>query len=996
MNEGYLGNPLLKKSGVSIEWTPELLKEYMKCAEDPIYFAEKYIQIVHVDRGLIPIKLYDYQKEIINAITFNRRVVANTSRQAGKCVSINTIVKVKIENIILNITMGELHEIFLEEANSWIETETSRWDRLCRMFDLWVSLPRFRQSFKGSWAKEGNLFWPYTHGTSVPKQKSSCERSYAKTELQESVVWTWRAILASKQEKSENHGEFNTGNQDKNERKSRDKYENRILFGQGNEQRRSTAGSIGETRYIQPGKTDKETWCRKGIETLGCTTDKMANDSKLKIRRRKERTESEKIFENKLQSFAWGEFGDRRSCYTLFDTMAGFGQIENRNYISEDRGSTQTKEKKILCNSDMGKFDCWESIRNRTKNSLEQPEYNSARWKLRDIPFRNKERRYHSAGGNAFGGRLAYLKRKQKDYVKKKELDQRTKRKFIEVFDVFGISVWTPSGWENVSKFNVTIPYTKYRVKFETGEFLDCADNHIFIEENGNQIYAKDSINKMIRSENGPTKVIEVTNSGIKEIMYDLSVDSEDHVYYTNGILSHNTTTAVAIILHYVLFNEYKTVALLANKGDAAREILDRVQIAYEALPSWLQQGVVTWNKGSLELENGCKVLAAASSSSAIRGKSVSFLYIDETAFLENWDEFFASVYPTISSGTQTKILLTSTPNSLNHFWKICKEAQENVDEDGKGKNGYIYIEVRWDRVPGRNEAWKEDTLASIGWNYEQFAQEFDCSFIGSTNTLISGSKLKQLSFSTPLIEKENIRQYKQPIQDHVYFLVADVSRGKGLDYSAFSVIDATKMPYEQVCTFRDNFIGPVDYASIIYRIAKLYNNANVLIEINDIGDQVSDTIYIEYGYEEMIFTESAGRSGMRISGGFGKNVNRGIRTTKSVKSIGCSMLKMLVEQNQILLHDFDTIQELSRFSRKGHSYEAESGSHDDTVMPLVLFSWLTDQTFFRDLTDINTLTQLREKTESQIEEDLLPFGFVDDGRSNIDEIVYTPNFLNF
>ncbi len=275
-----------------------------------------------------------------------------------------------------------------------------------------------------------------------------------------------------------------------------------------------------------------------------------------------------------------------------------------------------------------------------------------------------------------------------------------------------------------------------------------------------------------------------------------------------------------------------------------------------------------------------------------------SFLYVDETAFLMNWDEFFASVYPTISSGKETKILLTSTPNSLNHFWKICKEAQEDVNERGQGKNGYIYKEVPWNAVPGRDEAWKEDTLASISWNMEQFSQEFDCSFIGSQNTLISGSKLKELSFSVPIVEREGIKQYKPPLKESTYVLVADVSRGKGLDYSTFSILDVSKMPYEQVCTFRDNFVGPVDYADVIFRIAKLYNNAQVLVEINDIGGQVADTLYLEYGYEEMLSTESAGRSGKRISGGFGKNVDRGIRTTKTVKSIGCSILKLLIEQN--------------------------------------------------------------------------------------------------
>lgn len=501
-------------------------------------------------------------------------------------------------------------------------------------------------------------------------------------------------------------------------------------------------------------------------------------------------------------------------------------------------------------------------------------------------------------------------------------------------------------------------------------EYIKCAEDPVYFCE---------KYIKIVHVDHGfiPIRLYEYQ----KEII-DATIKNRRVVVNTSR-QAGKTTTAFAIILHYILFNEYKTVGLLANKAASALEILSRIQMAYEALPKWLQQGVVTWNKGSMELENGCKVIAAASSSSSIRGKSISFLYIDETAFLHNWEEFFASVYPTISSGKETKILLTSTPNSLNHFWKICKEAQEEKDENGKGKNGYIYIEVPWDRVPGRDDEWKEDTLASISWNYEQFNQEFNCSFIGSTNTLISGQSLRNLSHSTPIYEHGNISQFKKPLPEHIYVLIADVSRGKGLDYSTFSVIDITKMPYEQVCVFRDNFVGPVDYSSIIYNMAKTYNEAYVIVEINDIGGQVADLLYLDYGYENLIFTENAGRSGKRVSGGFGKNVDRGIRTTSSVKRIGCSILKMLVEQTQLLINDFVTIQELSRFSKKGSSYEAESGTHDDMVMTIVLFAWLTDQNYFKDLTDINTIMALRERTDEQIEEEMLPFGFIDDGSSD-------------
>lgn len=433
------------------------------------------------------------------------------------------------------------------------------------------------------------------------------------------------------------------------------------------------------------------------------------------------------------------------------------------------------------------------------------------------------------------------------------------------------------------------------------------------------------------------------------------------------------TTTAVVVILHYILFNEYKRVGLLANKGDSAREILERIKIAFEALPKWLQQGVVEWNKGSVELENGSKVLAAATSSSNIRGKSMNLLYIDETAFVEGWDEFSASVLPTISSGETTKVLYTSTPNGLNHFYKVCVGAREKT-------NGYAYVEVPWYRVPGRDEKWKKEAIDTLDGDLQKFAQEYQCEFQGSSGTLIDGSKLKALVPKQPLVEKNNLKLYEEYKEKHQYVCIVDVSRGKGLDYSAFSIIDVTKMPYRQVCAFKDNMVTPIEYSEILYRAAKSFGDCAVLVEVNDIGQQVSELLHHDYEYENILYTESAGKSGKRISSGFGKSSDPGIRTTKTVKTIGCNMLKLMVEQDQLIINDMDTISELSTFSRKGVSYEAESGCHDDLVMTLVLFGWLSDQQYFKDITDINTLARLRERSEEELMNELTPFGFFDDG----------------
>ena len=436
------------------------------------------------------------------------------------------------------------------------------------------------------------------------------------------------------------------------------------------------------------------------------------------------------------------------------------------------------------------------------------------------------------------------------------------------------------------------------------------------------------------------------------------------------------STVTCAFILWYVIFHPEKTVALLANKGETAREILQRIQLAYQYLPDWLQQGIKEFRAGAMVLENNSRVIAAATSSDAIRGYSINLLFIDEAAFIENWDQFFTSVYPTISSGKESKIILVSTPNGLNHFYALWVNAKEN-------RNGYNPIQVTYDRVPGRDEKWKEETLASMNFDIAKFEQEYCVEFMGSSGTLIAGWKLKELVHQTPILFKEGLSQYVSPIKDRIYVVVCDVSRGKGLDYSAFSVVDVTSMPYTQVCVYRNNLVTPIDYADVIFRIAKAYNNAAVLVEINDIGEQVSSSLHYDFEYEYVLFTENAGRAGKRVSTGFGGgNVDKGIRTTKPVKATGCAILKLLIEQNQLIINDFHTIEELSTFSRKGQSYEAEEGKNDDMVMPLVLFAWLSDQQYFKDYTNINTLIKLRERTEEDIMNDLTPFGFVDDGRN--------------
>lgn len=462
--------------------------------------------------------------------------------------------------------------------------------------------------------------------------------------------------------------------------------------------------------------------------------------------------------------------------------------------------------------------------------------------------------------------------------------------------------------------------------------------------------------------------VIHVDRGFIKIELYDYQkeiitkITSSRRVSVVTSRQAGKTTTAACIILHYILFNRHKLVGLLAQDAAGAREILDRIKQAYEALPEWLQQGVIEWNKGRIELENGCKVLAAATRSSTIRGKSCAFIYIDEVAFVDKWDDFFKSVYPTISSGDETKLLLTSTPNGLNHFYRICDGAKNMT-------NGYEYVEVPWNQVPGRGEEWFKETMDALNGDVEAFEQEYNCGFLGTSSTLIAGSVLKTLASLQPEFNLDDVQVFDSPLPEHKYVLVADASRGKGLDYNACSIIDITKIPYVQVAVYRNNKSSPAEYAGIIYRLSKYYNEANVLVENNDGGGCLTlSALYNDYEYENVLSTESDKTRGRRVSGGYSKSAELGVRTTSTVKSVGCSMLKLLVEQRRLIVKDEETIYELRRFSQKGNSYAAESGAHDDLVMGLVLFGWLSEQDYFKNLTNINTIMSLTESSHEQLD----------------------------
>ena len=507
-----------------------------------------------------------------------------------------------------------------------------------------------------------------------------------------------------------------------------------------------------------------------------------------------------------------------------------------------------------------------------------------------------------------------------------------------------------------LKKANVPIDFTPEQVK----EYVKCGKDPVYFIKNYMMIVNVDE------------GLMPFDLWDFQEDMIDTFVDNR-FVICKMPRQTGKSTVIIAYLLHYILYNQDVRVGILANKGQTARELLGRWRLAYENLPLWLQQGVVEWNKGNIELENGSKILASSTSSSAIRGGTFNSIFLDELAFVPDniAEEFFRAVYPTISSGNKTKVLIVSTPNGMNQFYKMWTNA---VD----GRSDYVPIDVHWSQVPGRDEKWKEQTIRNT--SRDQFRIEFETEFIGSTDTLVSASKLSTMTFKDPLYHDDGYCVYEEPKEGRFYFMTCDVARGAGQDYSAFTVIDATETPYKMVARYRNNEISPLLYPTIICKVANEYNEAHILMEVNDIGGQVADILHHDMEYENMLTSTIKGRSGQVLNTGFAKSSEFGIKTTAQVKRIGCRVLKNLIEEDQLLIVDFQTIAELTCFAVKGKSYQATEGSHDDLVMTLVLFSWVVNQRYFKNLMDQDLRMQMYEQRMREIEEQVTPFGLINDG----------------
>ena len=522
-------------------------------------------------------------------------------------------------------------------------------------------------------------------------------------------------------------------------------------------------------------------------------------------------------------------------------------------------------------------------------------------------------------------------------------------------------------GNPNLKKANVTQEWTEEEIK----EYAKCMKDPIYF------------IQEYIR-------IVSLDEGLVSFKMYDFQKEMVGTFHNNRFTIcklprqSGKSTTIIAYLLHYVLFNPTVNVAILANKAATARDLLGRLQLAYEHLPKWLQQGVMSWNKGSLELENGSKILASSTSASAVRGGSYNIIFLDEFAYVPAnvAEQFFSSVYPTISSGKTTKVMIVSTPHGMNMFYKLWVDAEEQ-------RNSYIPIEVHWSEVPGRDDAWKAETIKNT--SESQFNTEFECEFLGSIDTLITPAKLKILTYRQPIQSNAGLDIHIRPKENHTYMVTADVSRGTSNDYSAFVVIDVTQVPYRIVAKYRDNEVKPLLFPQKIYDVARAYNQAFVLIEVNDIGEQVANAMQFDLEYDNLVMASMRGRAGQVMGGGFsGGRAQLGVRTTKAVKKMGCSNLKQLVEDNKLIVEDYEVINELSTFIVKGQSFEADEGCNDDLVSCLFIFAWATDQQYFKELTDNDIRQTMMREQQDALEQDMAPFGFVVNGLEdeNIGEMV--------
>lgn len=839
----YLKNPRLKRVGVQEEFSQVQINEWIKCSHDPVYFITKYCQIVHVDRGVIPFEMYDFQKEIIETYFIERKVIVKLPRQMGKALDISTpILTINGFKPLSDISVGD--HIFGADGKP---------TRVTFITEVMTGRPCYEVRFSNGDAINADAEHLWTVHSS---NWDGREKILTTEELQPYLTHTNKPYI-----NFTSAVEFPT----KGIPLPIDPYILGVWLGDGNSwDSRITCHKDDFSHYQQT------------MEFLSTYTDKR-NDNVL--------TANIKNLHKKLR----------------------LNQLLGNKHIPHNYMFATQKDRILLL---QGLMDTDGSVTNKQ---------GTCQW-----------------------------------YQKRKHL--------IESFRTLLSSLGVKSTLHSKIVKGETYYTVTFMPKFPVFSLERKSKKQRYLNHPKNTRLYLSSITPINST---PVRC--------------LQVDNESHLFLAGSTLipTHNTTTTAAFFLWYILFQKHKVCAILANKAPIAQEILGRIQLMYENIPSFIQQGIVEWNKRSITLENGSRILAAATSSSAIRGFSLSMVFMDEFAHVPNniAEEFFTSTFPTLSSGKETKILMASTPNGLNHYCEFWTKAINH-------ENDFVPIEYTWDRVPDRDMLWFKEQHRTLG--EQKFRQEVLCEFLGSSNTLISGAKLAIMimSHKQPIFVEGSWKVYEQPRHDHGYVICVDPARGLNQDASAFWVIDISQIPYRAVAQYSSASINPIVFPNLIYNAAIRYNHAFVLVEINDNGQQIVDMLHYDLEYENIFKLESSQKQGAKISSGYKKTMRLGLRMTESVKRIGCLNLKTLIEQDKLLLDDFATISELSTFTQQLQTFKAESGKHDDLVMCLVMFAWLVTQKYFRESQGaaIDIRKALEDEQMAMTETDLVPFGIIDTG----------------
>jgi hypothetical protein len=954
MNNGdsYLGNPRIKRDGVVTNFTKDEVIEYAKCMKDPAYFARKYVKVINLDEGLVPFNLYPYQEEMFDHFNSNRFSIILACRQSGKCVHPDTTIDVNfLDGNARKITVKTLFEIFTS-INNYKSKYSGKAD--------YVFSKQVHKDIQFTDVEAQKEFFRFWGNASYNTKKLWWNRLFRKS-CDANDARTLPVSSAIDQNVSKNYdGKFFNG-----ERVSYDDSHERRFKGEKLEDVSRVAHRVGQT-VIR-----KNVW---GWESLLWENSQGAPE-RVSWKNPNARTERPNI------KLAEATVGGRRVSGNDVETIhcrstgTNVGLVNRPNSV----GRSQTKDKdRDECARSQGTFirtktwtdsfgrsqtkdigiACWagDGGRTQTKNIgiIDRP---NSFGRTQTESFRSGK---EPAETDIDLPALSKIRKGTNDVSVSFQQLQNTE-KFIESYEGFGFDILSDTGYEELYQVHKTVKFEQFKLKTSDNHELICADNHLVFDEFGNETFVKNlSIGQKIRTDAGFSIVESVTNLNNPIHMYDVGVNHDNHRFYSNGILSHNSISSCAYLLWYALFHSEKTIAILANKGSTAKEMLARITLMLENIPFFLQPGCKALNKGNVDFSNNSRIIASATSGSSIRGLSISLLFLDEFAFVDNDVQFYTSTYPVISSGKTSRVIITSTANGIgNTFHKLWEGAVQNTNE-------YKPFRVDWWDVPGRDEKWKKQTIANT--SEIQFNQEFGNTFVGTGTTLISGDKLLQLRASLPEYTQGSINVYEKPKEDHNYMCFVDVAKGRGMDYSTFNIIDVSAQPFKQVAVYRDNLISPLLLPDIIYKYAKVYNNAYVVIESNDQGVIVCNGLYYELEYEN-VFVESAVKAN-----------SIGVTMTRKVKRVGCSNLKDLIEEDKLELTDQQTIIELSTFEANGSSYEASKGNHDDLVMNLVLFAWFTTNPFFMELTDINIKSMIHSENVRMIEDQLVPFGFIDSG----------------